>query len=121
MLSHFGHVQLFVTPWTVAGQAPLSMGFSRQENLLNAGMGCHVLLQGVFPTPGLNSSLLGLLHCQVGSLPLVPPELYKCMSPLYLFYKKYQVSHILYHMEHLALSSFGFYHVCSICLGELST
>ena len=24
-------VQLFVTPWTVAHQAPLSMGFSRQE------------------------------------------------------------------------------------------
>ena len=24
-------VQLFVTPWTVACQAPLSMGFSRQE------------------------------------------------------------------------------------------
>ena len=31
MLSHFSHVQLFVTPWTVAYQAPLSMGFSRQE------------------------------------------------------------------------------------------
>jgi len=25
------HVRLFVTPWTVAHQAPLSMGFSRQE------------------------------------------------------------------------------------------
>ena len=25
------HVQLFVTPWTVAYQAPLSMEFSRQE------------------------------------------------------------------------------------------
>ena len=31
MLSHFSHVQLFVTPWTVACQTPLSMGFSRQE------------------------------------------------------------------------------------------
>ena len=27
----FSHVQLFGTPWTVACQAPLSMGFSRQE------------------------------------------------------------------------------------------
>ena len=27
----FSHVQLFATPWTVAHQAPLSMGFSRQE------------------------------------------------------------------------------------------
>ena len=25
------HVQLFATPWTAAHQAPLSMGFSRQE------------------------------------------------------------------------------------------
>ena len=25
------HVQLFATPWTVACQAPLSLGFSRQE------------------------------------------------------------------------------------------
>ena len=25
------HVRLFVTPWTVAHQAPLSMGFPRQE------------------------------------------------------------------------------------------
>ena len=31
MLSHFRSVQLFVTPWTVAHQAPLSMGFFRQE------------------------------------------------------------------------------------------
>ena len=27
----FSHVQLFATPWTVACQAPPSMGFSRQE------------------------------------------------------------------------------------------
>ena len=31
MLSSFSRVQLCVTPWTVAGQAPLSMGLSRQE------------------------------------------------------------------------------------------
>ena len=31
MLSHCNHVQLCVTLWTVACQAPLSMGFSRQE------------------------------------------------------------------------------------------
>ena len=30
-------------------------------------MGCHVLLQGIFPTQGLN---LHLLHWQAGSLPL---------------------------------------------------
>ena len=31
LLSRFSHVQLCVTPWTGAYQAPLSMGFSRQE------------------------------------------------------------------------------------------
>ena len=40
---------------------------------MNTGVGCHALLQGIFLTQGLNSHLLYLLHCQVGSLPLVPP------------------------------------------------
>ena len=31
MLSHFSHVRLFAMLWTVAHQAPLSIGFSRQE------------------------------------------------------------------------------------------
>ena len=31
VLSHFSHVQLFATLWTLALQAPLSTGFSRQE------------------------------------------------------------------------------------------
>ena len=31
VLSHFSHVWLFVMLWTVARQAPLSLGFSRQE------------------------------------------------------------------------------------------
>ena len=31
VVKSLSHVQLFVTPWTVAHQAPLSMGFPRQE------------------------------------------------------------------------------------------
>ena len=31
ILSHFSHVWLSATPWTVARQAPLFMGFPRQE------------------------------------------------------------------------------------------
>ena len=31
MLSHFSHFQLFAILWTIAQQAPLSIGFSRQE------------------------------------------------------------------------------------------
>ena len=33
-------------------------------------MGCHSLLQGIFPTQGSNPHLLRLLHWQAGSLPL---------------------------------------------------
>ena len=69
VLRHFSCVQLFATPWTVACQAPLSMGFSRQEY----GVGCHFLLQGVFLTQGSNLSLSRLLLWQVDSLQLVPP------------------------------------------------
>ena len=32
LLSHFSRVQLCVTPWMAARQAPLSLGFSRQEH-----------------------------------------------------------------------------------------
>ena len=39
----------------------------------NTGVVCHALLQGLFPTQRLNSSLLCLLHWQVVSLPLAPP------------------------------------------------
>ena len=45
VLSCFTYVWLFVTPWTVAHQASLSMGFSRQEYW--SGLGCHSLLQGI--------------------------------------------------------------------------
>ena len=58
MLSRFSRVRLFVTLWTVAHQAPLSMGVCRQEYR----MGCHFLLHGIFPTQGSNPHLLGLLH-----------------------------------------------------------
>ena len=40
----------------------------------NTGVGCHALLQRIFPTQGLSLHLLRLLHWQAGSLPLVPPE-----------------------------------------------
>ena len=32
LLSRFSHVRLCVTQWTAAHQAPLSLGFSRQEH-----------------------------------------------------------------------------------------
>ena len=69
MLSHFSCVQLFVTPWTVAHQAPLPWDSPGK----NTRVGCHALLQGIFLTQGSNQHLLCLLHWQVGSLALMPP------------------------------------------------
>ena len=39
----------------------------------STGVGCHTLLQGIFPTQELNSRLLYLLHWQARSLSLAPP------------------------------------------------
>ena len=47
-LSCFSCVRLFVTPWTVARPAPLSMGFSRQEYW--SGLPCPP--PGDLPAPG---------------------------------------------------------------------
>ena len=49
MVSRFGHVQLFATLWTVAHQASLSMGFSRQEYW--SGLPCAP--PGDPPDPGI--------------------------------------------------------------------
>ena len=49
MLSHFSQVQLFSTLWTVAHQAPLSMGFFRQEYW--GGLPCPP--PGDLPSPGI--------------------------------------------------------------------
>ena len=37
-------------------------------------VGCHMIRQGVFPTPARNPHILSIMHRQVGSLPLAPPE-----------------------------------------------
>ena len=69
MLSRFSHVQVFVTLWTVAHQAPLSMDSPGKK----PRVGCPALLQGIFLTGGLNPHLFCLPHWQAGPLPLAPP------------------------------------------------
>ena len=54
MLSCFRGVQLFVILWTVACQAPLSMGFSRQEYW--SGLLCPP--PGDLPIPGIELTSL---------------------------------------------------------------
>ena len=69
-LSHFNCVRLFVTWWTIACQAPLSMGFSRQEYW--SGLPCppprDLLDPGAQPTPSEAHAL------PVDSLPLSHQE-----------------------------------------------
>ena len=83
LFGRFSHVQLFVTPWTVASQAPPSMGFSRRQYW--SGFPCPP--PGIFPAQGSNP---GLLHCRQILYPLSHQEgrsptpgpllLYQCLS-----------------------------------------
>ena len=67
MLSRFSCVQLFVIPWTVVRQAPLSMGFSRQEHW----SGLLSPPQGIFWLRDF--TLVSYIPCTgTGSLPLAP-------------------------------------------------
>ena len=69
------HVQLFVTPWTVACQAPLSMGFPREEywsgwpfpspgNLPNPGIepGSPTLAGGFLPSWATEETWINIKH-----------------------------------------------------------
>ena len=54
LLSRFGHIQLCKTPWTLSLQAPLSIGFSKQEYW--SGLPCPP--PGDLPNPGIESASL---------------------------------------------------------------
>ena len=53
-----------LTPWTVAHR----LLRPRDPPGKHTGVGCHALLQGIFPTQELNARLFCVLHWQVGSL-----------------------------------------------------
>ena len=65
-MKSLSRVQLFVTPWTVAHQAPTSMGFSRQEYW----SGSPFPTPGDLPNPGIKPRTPTL---QADSLPSEPP------------------------------------------------
>ena len=64
--------------WTVACQAPLSMGFL----VKNTGVSHYFLLQGIFPTQESKSCFLHLLHWQADSL---PPALPGKLQAVYIY------------------------------------
>ena len=63
------HVWLFVTPWPVARQAPLSMEFCRQENW----NGLPFLSPGDLPDPGIEPVSLGSAALAGGFFTTEPP------------------------------------------------
>ena len=69
MLSYFSRVQFFVTPWTVACQALLSMGFSRQEHW--SGLPCPP--PGDLRNPGIKPRSPTLQADSLTSEPLGKP------------------------------------------------
>ena len=62
------------------GQQPTRLLCPQDSLDKNSGVGFHALLQGIFPTQGLNPRLLCLLCWQAGSLPLAPPHKPKLSS-----------------------------------------
>ena len=77
------HVWLFATPWTVAHQAPLSMGFSRQEY----GSGLLFLFARDLYSRDQTCEL-HLPNWQAGSLPW-HHLCYKCYTIEFMFWPKF--------------------------------
>ena len=69
MPGHFSHVQLFAILGTVAGQASLSIGFSRQEYWT----GLQFPLLGDLPKSGIKPVSLVSSSLADSSLGLAPP------------------------------------------------
>ena len=67
MLTHFSPAQLFVTLWTAAHQAPLSVGLSREEYW----SGLPFPPPGNLPDPGIEPASLVSPALQAGYLPLI--------------------------------------------------
>ena len=66
-------LRLFATPQTVARQAPLSTGFSK-----NSGVECHFLLQGIFLTQGSNLHLFYWRYLRKASSTLWKQHVSRC-------------------------------------------
>ena len=136
VLSHFSCVWLFVAPWTIASQAPLSVGFSRQEHW--SGLPCFP--PGDLPDPGIESVSLLFPAFQADSLPVTLHYPSKWLSPYqysmnYIFtpMTTYFCSEILYTTEkswHATTEKqnknnntkpfpnaafFSYYHDCLVC------
>ena len=90
LLSCFTCVSLFATPESVPVRLLCPWHFPGK----NTAVGCHALLQGIFPTQGFNLHLLGLLHWQAGAFPQGPPG-EPLMDFLWFLKEEADVSHFI--------------------------
>ena len=118
MLSCFSNVLLFVMPWTVAHQAPLSMGFSRQEYW----NGWPFPSLGDFPNPGINLASLRSPALAGGfftTRPLGKPKtriIYSQIKSWFLFFVMLpSLGHFLLSSEYFTLRNLQ----CSIYAGHI--
>ena len=94
------HVQFFATPWTVAHQAPLSMGFSRQEYWSELPFPSL----GDLPDPGMEPRSPALQASSLSSeLPGKPPiccqfHFYECNKNNHRCAQRYMVDNICGHI-----------------------
>ena len=82
------HIQLFAIPWTVACQAPLSMGFSRKE----------YRSQLAFPPPEdlPNQTLVSCVSC-IGWQILYHSATWKAQPISYLLHLFWNTKYLSYH------------------------
>ena len=81
MLSHFSHVQLFVTLWTEAAK----LLYPWDSPGKNTRVGCHALLYEIFPTQGSNSCLLQFLHWILYRWTARDGHVCVCVCALYMY------------------------------------
>ena len=95
VIQSLSHIQLYATPWTVAFQAPLSMGFPRQEYR----SGLPFPSPGDLPNPGIEPVLL---HCRWILLSLS----HQGSPPRKVISKRLSLISFPYHFLYLLCSSY---------------
>ena len=126
LLCHFIHVWLFVDLWTIACQAPLSMGFFWKGywSHWSVKSSYHALLQGIFMIQGQNPHLIyyrQILYCwaireaQSKGHPYCALLFVLYKTACSFFFSKLKILAILHQVSHLApFFSIAFSHFVSL-------
>ena len=102
-----------MTPWIVVGQAPLSMGFSRQEYCLRLPFPSP----GHFPDPGTEAGSLVSLALAGRCFSIVPPG--KAVCIYHIFFNHFFVDEVLGCLHVLAILMVLQFTLEHMCLFEL--